>query len=372
MLPASWRALWVATRNKLLSNPAFQRWAAGFPLTRGVADGRADDLFDLVAGFVYSQVLFACIQLKLLDRLAGGPQSADALAGAMELSPSATERLLAAAAALGLVDRLEENRFALGPQGAALCGNAGLADMIAHHALLYTDLADPVALLRRDGGQGRLAAFWPYAEADDPANAGEGSVSAYSALMAASQPMIAADIIEAYPFHRHRRLLDVGGGAGAFLEAVARTAPPLDLMLFDLPAVAARAQSHLESAGLGDRARAFGGDALTGPLPAGADVISFVRVLHDHDDSGVLTLLRAARAALEPGGTVVVAEPMSRAPRRDPMADAYFGLYLFAMGRGRVRQPIENMKFLREAGFGGVRRLRTRRPMLAQVIVGRA
>ena len=37
------------------------------------------------------------------------------------------------------------------------------------------------------------------------------------------------------------RRLDVGGGEGAFLEAVAVNAPDLELKLFDLPAVAARA-----------------------------------------------------------------------------------------------------------------------------------
>ena len=99
--------------------------------------------------------------------------------------------------------------------------------MVAHHRLLYADLADPVALLRRGGGGGALSGLWHYAEAAGTGDAA--AVAAYSALMAASQPMVAAQAIDAYPFHRHRRLLDVGGGEGAFLAAVGARVPALEL-----------------------------------------------------------------------------------------------------------------------------------------------
>ena len=49
--------------------PAFRRWAVAFPLTRGVARHRTRALFDLCAGFVYSQILLACVQLRLFDML---------------------------------------------------------------------------------------------------------------------------------------------------------------------------------------------------------------------------------------------------------------------------------------------------------------
>lgn len=372
MASESWRARWIAWRNETLSNPRFQRWAAGFPLTRPIAHRQADKLFDLVAGFVYAQVLGACVTLKLFDHLGSGPQSVAALAAAMDLPQPGAERLLAAAASLGLVERLDADRFVLGPNGAALRGNAGLTEMIAHHALLYADLADPVALLRGGGGSGALAAYWPYARADAPDSSAPAAVSGYSALMAASQPMIAADILHAYPMTRHRRLMDVGGGEGAFVRAVAETAPRLELAVFDLPAVAARASARFAQAGLGARATAIGGDFLKDPLPEGADVISLVRILHDHNDDGALAILKSVRRALPPGGMALVAEPMSRAPALDPMADAYFGLYLLAMGRGRVRQPTENKKLCMEAGFRATRLLSARTPMLVRVLLARA
>jgi len=68
-----WRWRWLAWRNRVLASPGFQRFAASFVLTRPIARRRARVLFDLVAGFTYSQILAACIQTGLLEVLADGP-----------------------------------------------------------------------------------------------------------------------------------------------------------------------------------------------------------------------------------------------------------------------------------------------------------
>jgi demethylspheroidene O-methyltransferase len=93
-----------------------------------------------------------------------------------------------------------------------------------------------------------------------------------------------------------------------------------------------------------------------------------VRVLHDHDDDSVLAILRAARRALPPDGVLLIAEPMSETRGAEPMGAAYFGFYLLAMGSGRPRTPDALSSLLRQAGFDQIRQLRTRRPLLAQVI----
>lgn len=387
-----WRDRWLAWRSARIASPAFQRWAAGFPLTRRVARSETRALFDLCAGFVYAQVLFACVQLDLFRILAAGPQGAEALARRLALPPERALVLLRAAASLRLLRALPDGRFALADLGAALLGNPGVARMIEHHALLYADLADPVALLRNPGGPTRLAGYWPYAaesagaaaESADTAAESAGlaalpagtalepeAVAPYGGLMAASQALIAADVLEAYPFRRHRQLLDVGGGEGAFLTALAPQAPGLRLGLFDLPAVAARAAARLEEAGLGHRTACHGGSFHRDPLPRGADLVTLVRVLHDHDDGPALALLRRIHDALPPGGTLLVAEPMAGTRGAEPVGDAYFGLYLLAMGSGRPRRADEIRALLRAAGFDRIAERRTRRPLLVRVIGAR-
>ena len=358
-------------RDRLLASARFRDAAAAFPLTRPLARRRARALFDLCAGFVYSQILLACVRLRLFDLLRDGPQPVAPLAHRLGLPAERARRLCAAAAALGLLARRSGDRYALGPLGAALAGNPAVAAMIEHHALLYADLADPVRLLR---GEARTALrdYWAYAAGEAPAALADDRVAAYSALMSASQPLVAGEVLDAYPLARHRCLLDVGGGEGAFLISAAERAPALRLMLFDLPAVARRARERLAAAGLAGRAQVFAGDFRSDRLPSGADVVSLVRVVHDHDDATVLALLRAVRAALLPGGTVLVAEPMSETRGAEPIGDAYFGFYLLAMGSGRPRSPREHATLLRTAGFERPRLLRTRLPLQTQVLVARA
>ena len=360
---------WFAWRDGLVGSPRFRRWAAAFPLTRPIAQRRASGLFDLVAGFVYSQVLLACVRLRLFDMLAEGPQTLTALAPRLGLPEDAALRLLAAAVSLKLVERRSRGRYGLGPLGAPLVGEAAIASMVEHHSTLYADLRDPVALLRGEGASSALSQYWPYAAADAPDALASDRTSPYSALMSASQPLVSDEVLDAYSLKKHRCLLDVGGGEGTFLFAVAKRAPHLQLMLFDLPAVADRARQRFAEQGLAERATAFGGSFFSDALPSGADVISLVRVIFDHDDARALMILKAVRRALPPDGTLLLTEPMAGTRGAEAMGDAYFGFYLLAMGKGRARSAERLTSMLHAAGFGEVTLVRNPLPLQTQLIV---
>ena len=364
----SWPESWLRLRDRCLASARFQSWAAGHPLASRAARRNASRLFDLCAGFVYSQILLASVELGLLEILRSGPRTTVALSERLGLAPDRAQRLIDAAVALNLLQPRGRGRVGLGALGAMLLGNPAVLAMIRHHRLLYSDLADPVALLRDLPTGTALGDYWAYARNGDPAQLGAQHTGGYSELMAATQPLIAAQVLDAYPLHRHRSLLDIGGGLGEFALAAARRTPRLQCRVFDLPAMAAGAQARFEAAGFGDRIQAIGGNFLSDPLPGGADVISLVRVLHDHDDPAVRQLLRAVRAALAPGGTLLIAEPMiDRATQR--VGEAYFGFYLLAMGQGHARTPAQLASLLAETGFPTWRRQPTRIPLQCQVIL---
>lgn len=365
-------------RDRCLASPRFVRFAETFPLTRGKARREAAALFDLCSGFVYSQVLLSCVRLKLFDLLRVAPLTVAEIGERLSLSEDACRRLLTAAAGLRLVERRSGGRYGLGPLGAAMLASPGLATMVEHHALLYRDLDDPVRLLQRKSrdagkeGSGeattQLASYWPYAEGD--ADIGRDAVADYTLLMAATQPAIAREILDAYDFKRHRRLMDVGGGNGAFLLAAARRAPHLDLVLFDVPSVAELAAARFKEAGISDRASVAGGD-FSKDLPKGADVATLIRVLLDHDDETALAILKSVRAALPQHGVLVVAEPMAETPGAEKVA-AYFSFYLMAMGRGRPRTEQQLRALIGEAGFSRIERRSTCQPLIARVLVARS
>ena len=368
----SLRERWQAWRNRLLASEGFQAWASRFPLTRPVARRSARQLFDLVAGFVYSQVLYSCVKLDLFNHLAaeGSCGLAD-LARFAGLNEDAMSTLLRAAASLDLVEPVGDDRYCLGFLGAPLAGNPGLQALILHHEKLYADLVDPLSLLRDEAGQGALASYWAYATAEQPSGLEVSRVAEYTQLMGASQHLVASELLQAYDLSRHRRLLDIGGGNGAFCSAAGARHPRLELAVFDLPAVAETARERFTREGLADRATAYGGDFLRDPLPQGADVITLLRVLHDHGDDHALALLRSVRRAIDDDGSLLVAEQMSGTGGAEPVGDAYFGFYLLAMGQGRPRTFDELSRLLTEAGFSAPREVRTNLPLQARLLITR-
>lgn len=343
-------------RNRLFSDPSFQRWAASFPLTRPIAQHRARRIFDITAGFVYSQILYACVDLGVFPALQKGSMTTDELASKIAFPNAGTERLARAAVSLSLLER-RGDKYALGPHGAALLGNPSVFAMVRHHATLYADLADPVGLLRERSKQTALAQYWNY---------DAGGSADYSGLMAQTQAFIAAEVLSVYDFGKHRSLTDIGGGAGAFLCAVKKQYPSLEATLCDLPNVVPLAQRRFIESGI--EAEAVECNFLQQSLPKGSDVITLVRVLHDHDDHAALALLKAIREALPEGGTLLIAEPLAETPGAEPVGDAYFGMYLWAMGSGRPRSLKEIRQFLAQAGFAHAKEVKTQRPILARII----
>jgi demethylspheroidene O-methyltransferase len=358
---------WVARlRNRIYQSQSFQQFAVRFPLTQGVSNAYAKRLFNLAVGFSYARVLHACVGIDLFAMLSEGPMDDLQIAERAGLTQRGAHTLLEAAVALELIERHGQKRYRLAALGAALLGNPGVEAMIQHHSLLYEDLRDPLALLNGEVDNAHVKTFWDYRPEADHEQAG-----AYSRLMAATQAMIARVVLAAYPIARHRIVMDIGGGEGVFLQHAARAAPKLRVRLVDLPPVAQRAQSRFIAQALSDRAECFGLDARRDVLPAGADLATFVRVLHDHDDDAALALLRAAHAALAPGAAVLIAEPMAGTKGAEPMGAAYFGLYLTAMGQGKPRSKQALAAMLQKAGFTAVREISSAQPVLVRLLVAR-
>ena len=355
-----------AWRTALLRSDGFQRWAARTPIAARVARKDGEALFDLVAGFLHSQVLMAFVALDLADHLSDRPRSVEALALRVGIAPDRLRVLCQAASALGLMQRTSDGRYGLGRLGAALPGIPGLAQMIRHHDVLYRDMADPVAFFR-DAPATELAAFWPYVFGADGARDPE-VTSTYSDLMAQSQTLVAEDTLRLVDFGKVRRLLDIGGGTGAFLTAVGLACPAPRLELFDLPVVVEGAATRFARAGLAARSVIHPGSFRDDPLPQGADAISLIRVLYDHDDSTVANLLASVHGALPPGGRLVISEPMSGGGAPDPITDVYFAFYTLAMQTGRTRSAVEISRMLADAGFCNIQILNGFRPYVTSVI----
>lgn len=373
---SKWAALrigYITRRNAVFANPRFQYWAARLPVIRWIARSRANAAFDLLAGFAYAQVLRAYVEGGLFDILKVAPVSRADVAARMALSEEAALTLLRAGRPLMLSEEAAPDQWMLGEQGAVFAANPGVQAMVRHHRLLYNDLADPIALLRRDRREPtELSRFWTYAGALQGATERGEDTAEYSRLMAASQHFVADEVLATVNFKDVERLLDVGGGHGAFLSAIGRAHPHLELGLFDLPEVVQTGGPTLASTLGAHRVTAHPGNFFKDAIPQGYDMVSLIRILHDHDDAPAQALLANIRASLAPGGRLLIAEPMAQIPSAEPMGEAFFGLYLWAMGSGRPRSPEDIIAMLRKASFARARTVATAQPVNASVIIAEA
>ncbi len=372
---SSWRDSFLQWLERLYASPKLYSLSLTNPLTRWVTRRRTQKLFDLMAGFVHTQVMLGCIRLNLFKMLHQAPADLKQIAQRVNMPEPVLQRLLLSAVSLGLLEYRSLSRFGLGPLGVPLATHDGIAAMIEHNHLLYADMQDPLGFLS-NAWQGSMAAYWPYAhDAQAATRAAHDKFSRYSDLMAASQGFVVQEILSSYYFDEHQCVLDVGAGKGRFACDLAAHAPHLQVQLFDLPPVLALAKNNVEQRGMSERMNFHPGSFLHDELPLGADLITLVRVAHDHPDEVVKQLLQKIHAALPLGGALLLAEPMaqtlSESFKGPTQSDAYFHFYLLAMGAGRLRTPEEIMQLMAEAGFTQIEHLPNAMPIHAQLIVGR-
>ncbi len=123
-------------------------------------------------------------------------------------------------------------------------------------------------------------------------------------------------LAEKFDFSRYQTLCDVGGATGQLSMIVAGRHPHLRCVSTDLPAATRIAEQKIAASGLADRVTAQSLDFFAEPLPK-ADVITMGLILHDWNLERKMHLIRAAYAALPPGGAFIVVDNLIDDARRE-------------------------------------------------------
>ena len=107
-----------------------------------------------------------------------------------------------------------------------------------------------------------------------------------------------------------RRLMDIGCNTGKWARMCLARMPELEMGLVDLPPQLARARTHLEEAGVGQRAGYHAVNLLDpqAALPTGFDLVWMSQFLDCFSDDEIVAILRKVRTALPPGGRVWILE----------------------------------------------------------------
>ncbi len=152
-------------------------------------------------------------------------------------------------------------------------------------------------------------------------------------------------------------LVDVGGGDGTNVIALAKRFPHLKATVFDSPTVCDIARENIAAHGLADRIDAVPGNCFTDPLPP-ADAYLFCHFFTIWSPEKDRQLLEKCYQALPPGGRVIIFNMMQDDDETGPLSAAIGSPYFLAIatGEGMLYTWREYETWMREAGFTEVQR----------------
>ncbi|MFD9961905.1 methyltransferase [Amycolatopsis sp. NPDC058986] len=292
-------------------------------------------MMSMIMAYWVTQIVHAVAALRIADHLADGSRTAAELAELTGCDQDATARLLRACVTLELAAGRPDGTFASTPLMALLREGVphSFRDIaIVHgspgHWLSWGQFPDAV----RAGEPQTKAALGMGIWDHYAGNPTEGSrfINSMTELTAG----LSEEIAKLLDTTGVGVTVDVGGANGALLHALLRSNAEMRGVVLDLPVVEATATAEAEKAGLDDRVTVVGGSFFD-PIPA-ADLFLLKAVLHNWDDDACVRILSNCRAALNPGGRVVVVE-MPLGPIGEPGFAPLLDLNMLAVVSGRER-----------------------------------
>lgn len=282
----------------------------------------ADEISDIAFGFMGSKALFAALKFGVFTKLSEGPATAADLAGD-KIHRDRMETLLTALAGLGLVT-VEDGCFSNSPAADAFLVRGAKYDFGEYLRLQVGQQMYPLLDQIEGALDGSLGAeaTKSYAEwFSDPEEA-----RLYSESQHAGSIGPARQLAKALEIEGPARLLDVGGGTGAFAITLCKAFPELTATVVDFPNVATLGRGYVEEAGLSDRIAYADGDALEKGWPGGQDIVLMSYLFSGVPGDAHHGLIADAWRALKPGGRILVHDFVVDESREGPRLAALWQL----------------------------------------------
>ncbi|MGY4284256.1 hypothetical protein ACVWXO_003476 [Bradyrhizobium sp. LM2.7] len=310
-------------------------------------------LLDLIQSHRVTAVIYVAAKLGIAELLRDGPKSLDALTKATGADRNALGRLLTGLSTVGVCARPDDERYSLTETGTAL---DGAADHSAKSWAIFEGemLSKSWNGLLESVMTGKTAAqLLGLNDSFDLMSRTPENVRIFNAAMTDLTRLVTPDILSAYDFGCISHLMDVGGGSGELIGAVAKQYPRIRGTVLDLPRCTATANDHFERVGVSDRASFLAGDFFE-TVPAIADAIILKSVIHDWDNARSGAILKNCRQALPGHGTLLLVErimPDSLSVKDEDKAHAMSDLNMLRGPGGLERTEKEYRHLLNENGF---------------------
>ena len=307
-----------------------------------------DPYHDTFTALVAARAVTTAVMLGVFDSFHEAPSTPGELAERLGLDPLGAETLLTALCTLGYVER-DGDRFANTAVSDRLLWSSSpesIATFIGHQGDLHWQTLAMLPEAVRDG-----AAYAMHEQRQDDAERWRAYIRGLFEISRPEQDTNAALV----PVESPRRLVDVAGGHGAFAMAMCRRHPGLEATVLDLPPSVEVGREIVAEQGYDDRVTFRAGDVFEAGLGEDLDVVSAFNLIHHLPEERDRELCRMARAALRPGGVLVIGDTARpEASGEVHPQGAISSLLFYAWSHSRNFSPSEVRGWLDEAGFPDV------------------
>jgi (2Fe-2S) ferredoxin/predicted O-methyltransferase YrrM len=318
--------------------------------TREAAGSMPDDLMQTIRGFQESRILLTAIELDAFSAVGAGANAVEA-AARMGADARAAAMLLNALVAMELLEKSGEV-FRCAPAAARFFAAGAPFDARAAMGH-FVNMWDRWTRLTEAVRTGTAP------DCEDLSDRGDEWTEPFIAAMHRIATEAAPAVVAAVGASGVRRILDVGGGSGAYSIAFARAEPGLRADILDLSPVLPIARRHIEAAGLSDRISTSAGDLRSDPLGLDYDLVFVSAICHMLSEEENRDLLKRCAGATSAGGRAVVQDFILDPDRTAPRSAALFALNMLTGTRaGNTYTEAEYRQWLLDAGFAGVTRIR--------------
>ncbi|UCC78898.1 MAG: acetylserotonin O-methyltransferase [Candidatus Zixiibacteriota bacterium] len=309
-----------------------------------------DELNQKIRGFQVSRAILSAVELDVFSAVDGGASAAD-VAKKLNIDPRATEMLLNALVSLNLLQK-REGSFYSTPISSRYFVEGAPDDSRA--SLMHTvHVWERWSTLTECIRKGTSVTY------KDMVDRGDEWTVPFIAAMHKSATARAPQVIRTVGFDKVSKMLDVGGGSGAYSIAAARANESLHAEVFDLRTVTPIAKKHIDDAGLSDRVTTRAGDMRTDDFGAGFDLVFISAICHMNSPDENIELLGKSFKALSENGRVVIQDFILNDDKTSPPTAALFALNMLVGTRaGSSYSEAEYTDWLKKTGFADIKLIR--------------
>jgi ubiquinone/menaquinone biosynthesis C-methylase UbiE len=302
------------------------------------------DFIEAVNAFRLSRVILTAFELDIFTVLGKGSMSSTDISSKIETDARATDRLMNVLAGCGLLEK-KSGKFINTPfaekflvkGSSSYMGGTGHISHLWHSWTTMTDaVRKGTSVMMRSEINAR----------------GEDWLEPFIAAMhqrGIQQAKIIANLLDLSGVHK---ILDVGGGSGAFSFAIVDKNPAVKAIVYDLPNVVPITKKYIQNEGYENKVGTLTGNYLEDPLGSEYDMAFLSAVIHSNSTEENKLLFRKCAKALNPGGQLVVLDHIMSEDRTEPFGGAMFSLnMLVGTQAGDTYTESEIKSWMGEAGF---------------------